>query len=198
MFVLSAVVTKCSSKKVSGVSGIEIRDALLAMGFSADITLKVLSDMCAVRYIFTSSHGPATFEATYVPSRLGGHIIRNMITQFVFLENVLMDTFIDDDDVWKTLYDQTTAVYAERAPSRRIEKRIDRVETFYQLMETTYAALRDEAARRSLGAEWLGDPFKEGRSQFKINVDRVRNSARRNYGNDNPSKRPAKKQKKRG
>ncbi|WP_282060594.1 hypothetical protein [Roseobacter litoralis] len=181
LFVLSAIVRKCSSRKVSSISGEEIRSALLEMGYSPDITLKILQGMCAARYIFTTAHGKPSFEANYLPSRLGGHALRVLMTEFVFLENVIMDTFIDDDDTWSDLKAITSEIYSERAPTKRIIKRIERVERFYEYLTQLYSGLREEASRRGLSAEWQADPFKEGKSVLASNIEKVRRSVSRNY-----------------
>lgn len=184
LFVLAGIVAKCDTKRVSTIQGTQIRDALSAPGFSQDITLRVLEGMVDARYIFTAGHGKATFEASYMPSRLGGHVLRDLMTQFVFLENVLMDTFFDDDIFWKQISLLTKKIYSERSPTPRVEKRVERVRIFYDHMAKQYADLRDEASRRSLSADWLSDPFKEGRSTLETNIDRVLRSVRRNYHKD--------------
>lgn len=189
LFVLAAIVSKCTNSRVSTMPGSEIRDALAEIGFSHDITLKVLSGMVEARYIFTAGHGPASFEASFMPSRLGGHILRDLMTQFVFLENVLMDTFIDDDVFWRKIHKLTRRIYSERSPTTRVEKRVERVEAFYDHMLQRYTTLRDEASRRSLSAEWLSDPFGEGKNSLTNNIDRVLRSVRRNYGADGQPRR---------
>lgn len=182
LFILNALVSRHSSKNVSATTGEEIRSALLDVGFAPDITLSVLQGMCDARYIFTTSHGPATFEAAYVPSRLGGHVARTLIAEFVFLENTMVDTFIADDVTWKELSSVTAEIYAERSTLKKIELRARRVETFFNYVAGLYSKIQAEAARRGMSREWLGDPFSDARGSMSGNLARVRRSAQTNYG----------------
>lgn len=184
VFILNALVSRFSNRTAQSVSGEEIRSALLEVGFPPDITLKVLDGMCDARFIFTTSHSSATFEASYIPSRLGGHIVRNLIADFVFLENTLMDTFIGDDSVWANLKSATQDVYTERSVMKKIALRAYRVEAFFAYLSEQYSKLQEEAARRAIGKEWLGNPFVEARGAFASNLERVNRSAARNYGNE--------------
>ena len=197
MFVLSGIVNKCSSKKAASVSGEEIKNVLLAIGFSADITLQVLIGMCNSRYIFTSSHGKPSFESSFIPSRLGGHVIRSLLTEFVFLENVLMDTFIEDPTVWSDLHSLTTEIYSEHSPVIRINKRIIRVKKFYKYMTDSYTILQEEACRRSIDIEWQSNPLNDGRILMESNIETVRKSANRNYDKKTGSYKAQRKQRRR-
>lgn len=182
IFILAAMVTRSSIKSAPAMTGDEIRAALLNIGFSPDITLQVLDDLCSSRFAFTTSHTKATFEASFIPSRLGGHVVRSLISDFVFLENTLMDTFIGDEDIWESLRESTQKIYAEREVTKKIKHRSDRVRNFYHYCATMYEELRAEAARRAIGKDWLSSPFKDAESSFRINVDKVQRSANRNYG----------------
>tara|TARA_R100000789_G_scaffold100091_1_gene108692 strand:+ start:776 stop:3217 length:2442 start_codon:yes stop_codon:yes gene_type:complete len=182
MFILSALVQRHSTRKTEAVTGEEIRAALLDVGFSPEITLKVLEDMCEARFIFTTSHSVASFEASYVPSRLGGHVARSLISDFTFLENTLMDTFIDDEEVWAELYRLTSEVYTQRSTMRKISLRAERVGKFYEYLNSRYSVLQAESERRAIGSEWTGNPFNDALPGFKINQARVLSSANRNYG----------------
>lgn len=182
VFILNGVVARQSTRKTEGVTGETIRSVLLELGFGPEITLSVLKDMCDARYLFTVSHGVASFESTFVPSRLGGHVLRNMLPSFVFLENTMMDTFVDDDTVWESLKQMTSEVYAERMITQKIDKRVERVRLFWNYLTASYKSLQDEASRRAVSAEWQGNPFIDCRSALDMNLERVLSGARRNYG----------------
>lgn len=181
-FILNALVSRATVKSAPTMTGEEIRTALLNVGFAPEITLQVLADMCNSRFIFTTSHSRASFEASYIPSRLGGHIMRNLLADFVFLENTLMDTFIADEDVWARLKSMTDKVYTERSVTKKIKLRSQRVQVFFDYLLGQYAVLQDEASRRAIGKDWQGNPFKDLKSSFGLNLARVLNSAERNYG----------------
>ncbi|KJE34434.1 hypothetical protein UF64_15300 [Thalassospira sp. HJ] len=182
LFVLSALVNAQSTKNGSSFTGEEIRLVLEHLGFGPEVTLRILRGMCEARYIFTTSHGQASFESSFVPSRLGGYVLRGLIPEMVFLENVMVDTFIDDDNVWNTLYKLTEEIYDERAITHRMTLRKERVEVFYSFLEKRYLGLQEDAARRSLSREWLGNPLAEARPQLERNLERAMGSAERIYG----------------
>ena len=100
LFVLSAIVNLSSEKSFRHLDGAEIRKYVREIGFGDMLILKVLVDLCELRFIHTTSHAAPTFESNYVVSRLGGHIVRNFIANFVFIENSMVDTFISDETVW--------------------------------------------------------------------------------------------------
>lgn len=182
IFILSALVNRFSQRRAKSMTGEEIRKAVLEVGFHPEITLKVLQDLVSFRCIFTVSHSSASFEASYIPSRLGGQLLRGMLPTFVFLENTMVDTFIDDDDVWNNLYHLTTEIYSERQTTKKVSLRVKRVRAFFDYLEKEYQKLQLEASRRGLPAEWRGNPFVDVRSQMETNAGRVEASAARNYG----------------
>lgn len=182
IFILNGLVSHSSRKSAPAFTGEEIRSALLNIGFAPEITLQVLDDMCNSRFIFTTSHSKASFEASFIPSRLGGHVIRNLLADFVFLENTMMDTFISDEETWGKLKSLTGKVYSERSVTRKIALRSDRVRTFFDHLRKQYDVLQGEASRRAIGKDWQGNPFTDLQNSFGINLARVQSSALRNYG----------------
>lgn len=182
VFLLHGLANHAARRNSEAVSGESIRRICLEIGFAPDITLKVLEDLCRARYVFTVSHGPANFEADFIPSRLGGFVIRNLISNFVFLENTSMDTFIEDEVVWQELRSETDEVFRTRKITEKIQKRVDRVKLFYNHMIDRYSAISNEAARRGLPVEWLGNPLQDAKANLDANCARIIQSAGRNYG----------------
>ncbi len=182
MFLLHGLVNHATRRNFEPISGEKLRSVCLEIGFAPDITLKVLEDLCRARYIFTISHGPANFEADFIPSHLGGFVIRNLISNFVFVENTSMDTFIEDEALWHELRNETEEVFRIRKTTEKIQKRVERVRLFFGHMVERYAVISDEAARRGLAVEWLGNPLKDAMGNLNANCDRIVQSATRNYG----------------
>ncbi|OBY24186.1 hypothetical protein A9D60_24705 [Leisingera sp. JC1] len=182
MFLLHGLVNHATRKHFEPVSGDSIRKVCLDIGFAPDITLQVLQDLCKARYVFTVSHGPANFEADFIPSRLGGFVIRNLTSNFVFVENTSMDTFIEDEALWQELRSATEEVFRLRKTTDKIQQRIKRVKLFFEHMAARYSDISDEAARRGLAAEWLGNPLRDAEANLSANCDRILQSAVRNYG----------------
>src|SRR5690606_35857608 len=96
LYILAVLVRLSSNRTFSGITGEAIIKNLNELGFSSDVCIKILQDLCNLRFAFTTSHSDATSTASYIPSQLGGYIIRDLAQNFVYLENVLMDTFIAD------------------------------------------------------------------------------------------------------
>jgi hypothetical protein len=150
-----------------------------AIGFGDEITKKVLTDLVDARFALTTSHQAPTFEASFVASRLGGHIVRQFISNFAFLENVLMDTFITETVVWNELREEISSVYQQRDRVRRMEHRVNAVNLFFDYMLECYSILSDESSKRGLRREWCVNPFAAAQSQLSTNVEAVLASARR-------------------
>jgi hypothetical protein len=100
----------------------------------------------------------------------------------MFLENVMMDTFISDTEVWEELRRLTDQIYATREPVARIRTRATRIERFYEYMKNSYSPLRDESVRRGLPREWCTHPLEAAATQLRKNLERAISSALRNYG----------------
>tara|TARA_R110001592_G_scaffold319321_1_gene596857 strand:- start:1541 stop:4021 length:2481 start_codon:yes stop_codon:yes gene_type:complete len=182
MFVLNALVKQSSNSGSGSLDGPSIRDALKSIGFSESDTMDVLSDLCEKRFIHTKSHGRAEITSSYFASRLGGHIIRSLLSDFTFIENILMDTFIADKDMWEILKNLSNRISDERNVVARIKLRADKCEKFYGYMITQYQPLLSEATKRGLDPSWLSNPLEEMFSELKSNIKRAILSAERNYG----------------
>lgn len=181
LFILAALVKLSSEKSFEYLDGPTIRDTLRRIGFNDDHILKTLSDLCKLRFVHTSSHGEASFSSNYYPSKLGGYLIRDLIGDFTFVENVLMDTFIASKDVWESLKKLSDTIKEERNTLRRLEARIRRVKLFYDYNQELYGLILNEATRRGLTSEWCSNPLSEMKDKLETNCDVAMNSARKHY-----------------
>lgn len=182
LFVLAALVKQGGTNSSAHLDGPEIRDNIKKIGFSESDTLDVLNDLCNLRFIHTRSHGKADMQSGYFASRLGGHIIRNLIGDFTFVENVMMDTFVSCRDCWEELKRLSSEIQDERNVVERIKIRAKRVEIFYDYMIQQYKPMQDEAIKRGLDPIWLGNPLEEMKDSLSDNLERAKKSAERNYG----------------
>lgn len=182
LYVLSAIVNMSSDASFRHLDGTEIQKVFRQLGFGDDLTTGVLQDLCRLRFIHTTSHTPPTFESSFIVSRLGAYIVRYFLSDMMFLENVMMDTFIPDADTWNSLRAQTDAVYVQRDIVKRLALRRTRVQSFYDYMTALYTPLRDESIRRGFSSAWSTHPLENSRSQLVTNLSRATRSAERNYG----------------
>lgn len=181
LFILNALVNLSSDGKFKSLDGPRIKEECNKIGFSDDYVMQVLKDLCRLNFLHTSAHGPASLNASFFPSRLGGHIIRDLISDLTFVENVMMDTFIDDADVWGALRTLSDEIKVERNVTRRIKIRSDRVKRFYEYMISSYMPVLEDAQRRALPAEWCGSPLSEAKPKLWDDCEKALESSRRNY-----------------
>lgn len=181
LFILSALVNYSSDCSFQYVTGGDIQNAIRNIGFSDDVCVSILRDLCTHRFAYTAAHGEATLEANFMPSRLGGYVVRELIGNFAFIENVLVDTFISDTGIWHELKRLTHDIYGERNILRRLEIRCERAKLFFDYMKHSYIRLREESVRRGLPREWCCNPLEDIETTFDKNIERAKDSARRNY-----------------
>jgi hypothetical protein len=184
LFALSGLVVLSSDKSFRAIDGEEIIALHKTIGFSEGVVVRVLRDLCELRFIATTTHEEPSGASSFFPTRLGGYVVRYLITNLPFLEAVMMDTFIADPDVWEVLKKQSERIDSERNTVERLKVRVERASTFFEYMRSLYDPMRLEAQRRGLPAEWCGDPLGEVERQFRINLDRALKSARKHYGRE--------------
>lgn len=182
LYVLNATVQMASDRSFRYLEGLEIQEVCRSLGFGDNITMRILRDLTNMRFLHTTTHGAAKVESNYIPTRLGGYIVRHFLSDMMFLENIMMDTFIPSRDVWDELYNLTGQIYAQRNTIRRLETRIDRVRCFFKYMMDLFEPLRTESIRRGFRSEWCSSPLGLARSQLETNLEGARASALRIYG----------------
>lgn len=182
LFVLSAIVAYATENNFRFIDGSMIHENLRKIGFGDGYTIRILQDLTRHRFVFTANHGEASIGSSFVPSRLGGYIIRDLIANFTFLENTLFDTYIADAAVWNKLRTLSYEIDSERNIVKKIRHRIDRVQIFYDYMHNLISPLIVEAQKRGLPSQWCTDALSERKADFRRELTRVLASARRNYG----------------
>lgn len=189
LFILNALVNQSSVSGSGSIDGPDIRDNLKSIGFSEIDTMRTLSDLCEKRFIHTKSHGKAENSSSYYASRLGGHVIRHLISDFTFVENVVMDTFISDKTVWEEMKTISQQISDERNIVSKIKLRVKKCEKFYQFIINQYKPLLEEAIKRGLDPIWLSNPLEEMFSTLEENMQKATSSAERNYGTTSRDKK---------
>jgi len=180
LFVLASLVNHATLPSFRYVEVQHILEQLRKIGFGDRAGMKVLKDICTHRFAFNLAHSEVTEYSSLVPSRLGGYIVRELLTDFVFLEAMLMDTFVPDEAVWNEMRQLTQQIESERSTVARIDLRIKRVRSFFGLMSIMFEQLVSESIRRRLPKEWTQNPF--NKEELGNELRRVRGSAAKNYG----------------
>ena len=179
LYVLQAVVAYASESGFRFIDGMTIAENLRKIGFGDRFTEQILHDLCRNRFLFTASHGDASLAASYIPSRLGGYVVRDLVANFTFLENTLYDTYIADPKVWQQIKAISYQVDSERQMLPRIKNRVNRLQVFYDYMNHCYTPLVLEARKRGLPTQWCGNPLEERKRDFRDEMSKVLFSARR-------------------
>jgi len=182
LFVLSAVVSYATENSFRFIDGGVICESLRKIGFGDSYTTKILSDLCKQRFLFTANHGEATIASSFVPSRLGGYVVRDLIANFTFVENTMFDTYIANQKIWQQLREFSHNIESERNTVKRIIYRVQRAKTFYEYMHSCLEPLISESQKRGLPAQWCNDVMEERKMDFRRELSRVLSSARKNYG----------------
>jgi hypothetical protein len=182
LFILAALVRMSSEASFRNLPAKGIFKSIRTIGFPDEHVMSVLSDLCRYRFLYTSSHAPPDLSSSFYPSKLGGYVVRELVGDFTFVENVMMDTFIADETVWSKLSDLTESIQNERKIVERIKLRVDRNKEFYRYLMSLYEPLNEDAVRRGLSAEWCTNPLNERKKDFNRNCQRVLASAKRLYG----------------
>lgn len=182
LYVLSAVVAYAGEAGFRLVDGSLISENLRKIGVGDAYTEKVLVDLCRYRFLFTASHGDATIASSFIPSRLGGYVVRELVANFTFLENVMYDTYISDATEWQKLRTLTQDIDATRDVRRRVRLRVLRAREFYAYMQSLYRPLVNEARKRGLPPQWCHEVLDERNWDLVRELRRVLSSAKRNYG----------------
>lgn len=95
--------------------------------------LALLQRHALIRTISAEEVGPAS---TVVISRSGSYYVRVLALKLAYVEAAMLDTAIEDGDVWTTLWEFTSKIERERDIARRMYLRRARVEEFVQYLGT--------------------------------------------------------------
>lgn len=183
-YVLSALVAYASENGFRFVDGASIAESMRKIGFGNAYIAPVLTDLCRLRFVFTASHGEPSIASNYVPSRLGGYMVRELAANFTFVENVMFDTYIADVSVWNLLKRLSHQIESERDIIKRVTLRTQRARFFYDYMRTLLNKLVVESRKRGLPPQWCHDVLSERRLDFIREINRIKRSAIKNYSKE--------------
>lgn len=180
LFVLVAAVNYATAGDFRAMDGPVVGEMLRKIGFGDRLTEQVLADLCRHRFLFTASHGEPSLSSSFIPSRLGGYIVRELLAYMPFLENTLFDTYIADVSTWESLRQISQQIESERDRAKKVRLRAIRARTFFWAMHEQYKPLVLESQRRGLAAEWCHDPFDDRKRQLRDQLAKAVRSARNN------------------
>lgn len=181
LYVLNVIVSYASDPAFRQIDGSVITEKLRMIGVGDSFTHRVLVDLCNKRFLFTVNHGEPTASSSFIPSRLGGYIAKELISNFTFIECMLYDTYIADAKTWGKLRDLSGKIESERDVIKRITMRVSRAKSFYYQMEKLISPLCSEAIIRGLPSQWCSNPLRERLPELRKELGRVLHSAKKTY-----------------
>jgi hypothetical protein len=181
LFLLAGFVKRSTISASTYIPFDDIKISLTKIGFPEDATFQVIKDLCKLRFIQNKSHSDPQTTNSFCATRLGGYVIKQLLSDLTYLENVSMDTFITDTSTWETLKEISQNIQDERNIVQRLEYRISKTDIFYKYMHTLYRPMLDQAIQRGLDSIWLTDPLSECEVTFNKNCSKAINSAHRYY-----------------
>ena len=182
LYVMNALVSFGSEREFEGIPAKEIVEVLEKMGFSEGTTEAVLRDLIKFRYIFSRSHGVYTRKSLLIPSRLCGYVVRELIGRMIFIETILFDTFIGNDDVWEAIKENMRLIYKERNLIRKVGMRREVSSLFFDFLEDKLEKIVQHARDRGLPPQWCVNALTRIKDAFREDLTRAMWSAKRNYG----------------
>lgn len=180
-YILNVIVNYASDTAFRQVDGSILTENLRKIGVGDVFSLKVITDLCEKRYLFTVNHGSPSLNSSFIPSRLGGYIVKELVSNFTFLECMLYDTYISDTKIWRKIRELTSDIDSERDIVKRVKLRVFRVKIFYTYLRKIYRNFSSQATNRGLSSQWCSDPFHERYSEHRDELLKVIRSAKRNY-----------------
>ena len=94
---MNVFVILSSEREFEGLPVRELIAKLEQIGVSASASRKVINDLIDFRYLFTRSHQSVTDDSILFASRFCGYIVRELIGRLMFIETLMFDTFISDE-----------------------------------------------------------------------------------------------------
>lgn len=182
IYILSVLVSAATDKRFDGLDAENLIENLEKIGFGRRSTIDTIKQLIEFRLIFTKSHQPLSDESMLIPSRFAGYMVRDLISQLTFIENVLFDTFISDDELWTKIKSSVKMVQRTKDRVKKLEKRAEISTLFFKYINLEVQKIVDEALRRGLSTIYCSNPLEAARSAFERNIETAIASANRNYG----------------
>jgi hypothetical protein len=182
LFVLSGLVELSRSRSFTHLEGRRLVELMNQLGFGKGITKDLVISLQKSRLVENDSYSSDIESGKFRPTRLGGYLLRKLISEFMFVENMLMDTFIPDKNVWIELDELCRQI--DEAPNKieRLRLRVQRAKIFYDSVLAEYDKIKALAVKKGLPPEWCISPIADRYRQFVSDYERatLSASARRN------------------
>lgn len=152
--IVHRLVTLAANPGFEGLAASEITDQLHRVGVPAADVNAVLQTLFHARVISTTDGLPLSDKSVVIPTRLAGYLALVLGTSFHYVEMCLIDSYIYNDETWKTIGESTRQIEAESDQLAGIMMRIDRVRIFLKYLSMIEEKWIVECKRRDLESSW--------------------------------------------
>jgi hypothetical protein len=176
--ILLRLVTLASDPTFEGATTENIAGDLYRLGVPQESVVQVLKDICNARFLQTSDRLQLHEGSQVYPTRLGGFIVNELASTFMYFEPCLLDAHIYSEPDWLKLNEVTSTI--ESVPWRqRIDLRIQRAEHFLEYINMLEKKWIVDCKRYHLDESWGKEIGKALASKLRQDFDHVRKSAER-------------------
>lgn len=144
-FVLTALMSKAQQENSVEVPVSTCIEIFSSLGASAEHLLTMLSALRDRRLVRSVTAEGLDESASVVITRAGAYYTKFLARTFVYAEECMFDTAIEDPATWQQLADLTSVIEGERYAGPRMELRRERIGRFLDYL----VALEDEALTAS-------------------------------------------------
>jgi hypothetical protein len=141
LIVLQHLLLRAQQELTIDVPVEECVSLLASMGASQEHVVDVLRGLEANSLIRTTTAEPMAATRTVHVTRAGGYFTRVMTGRFVYAEECMGDTAIEDSSVWQILVDLTSHVTHEKRPDQRMRLRLERIRVFMDYLCSVEASI---------------------------------------------------------
>jgi hypothetical protein len=163
---------------------VPLEDAVTAMSYSGatpETVISCLEYLRSQRLLRTTDAGPVSTAPAISISKAGAYYLSTLASKFEYVETVMLDTAIDDGEVWSNLSNLTLQIEQERGIPRRTQLRRERVLAFCSYLRRLEADLLQDTPMASLACLPLIT------DRVRLGAEAAVRGAIRNYGADAPT-----------
>jgi hypothetical protein len=176
--ILGRLASLASDASYEGTSFEGIASDLHKLGIAQEAAELAFKQLFDSRLVQTVDRNAVHIGSSVFPTRLGGYLINDLCSKFMYFEPCLLDSSIYLDEHWQGLKAITSEI--ESAPWRtRIDLRIKRAEAFLQYLKGLEEKWRTDCSRHRLDEIWSEPMFSRIEAELRMDFDGVRRSADR-------------------
>lgn len=176
--ILRFLTAQAESNNLDGVTFEKLTSDMVRLGFDAHLTRSVMQKLIEYKVVMTVDGGTLEDSSNIIITRLGAYLLKELTSDFTYIEFCSLDTSIYDDSIWNDLSDLTYSIDSTNGGDK-IHSRVNRVRSFVEYIRNLDTMWCVAAERIGLDDVWK-KPFlgEYCEAKLKSNIDRVLRSAK--------------------